>query len=137
MYRNDKVAQAVSMAFASRTNIYHLVENKDTLKDIAKKETTDELIKNVEFEYDPEEIEKRLSWIKQQEQTIDDFLSIYKIKPLIINYEDIIEQQNYIIELAKKLGFSEVSTSKRTLKKITGKNAQYWIDRFKSEHCDS
>lgn len=132
VYREDKVAQAVSLIFSERTDVFHLVENTEKLKGIVGKETNDQSIKEVSFEYDRAEIDKRLHFIKNNETILDEFCKYYKIKPTIIKYEDIISGNGYIVDIAKSLGVNDVMPSKRTLKKIGGSNSKYWIDRYKS-----
>lgn len=132
VYREDKVAQAVSLIFSERTDVFHLVENTEKLRGIVGKETSDQSIKEVSFEYDRAEIDKRLHFIKENESLLDEFCKYYKIKSTIIKYEDIISGNSYIVDIARALGINNVNPGKRTLKKIGGSNAKYWIDRYKN-----
>ncbi len=132
IYRSDKVAQAVSMVFSGKTNIYHLVKN-NSLKDFVGKETQDKININVDFEYSKESIDYHLNFIKEQEECLNNFINTYQIKPIDIKYEDIIHDQNYLYHIAKRLGIKNVTPSERTLMKMAGKNSRIWIDRYKKE----
>lgn len=133
VYREDKVAQAVSLIFSERTDVFHLVDDSEKLKGLVGKETTDQNVRNVSFEYDGDEIKRRLEFIKKNELILDHFCEVYRIKPHIIKYEDILEGNGYVKDIGKRIGIKQVKPSSRTLKKIGGLDAQYWIDNYKKE----
>jgi LPS sulfotransferase NodH len=140
VYRQDKVAQAVSLYFSERTDVFHLVENSKNMQNIVGKETEDTTIRNVSFEYDKNEIDSRLRYIQKNEDLLDAFCDAYNIKTYLINYEEITSNNDYIKKIGdyiKKIGdyagIENLKPGKRRLKKIGGANAQQWIDRYKSE----
>jgi len=133
VFREDKIAQAVSLIFSEKTDVFHLVESSEKLKNIVGKETEDANIRNVSFEYNRDEIDQRLNFIKKNENKLDDFCSMYNIEPYLIKYENIISSNNYIKKIGNDLGISDANPAERSLKKIGGANALYWIEKYKKE----
>ena len=94
--RRDKLAQAVSLVLAQQTDIWHIrdvannINYQAKLKDI---DINDDLLKNVE---------QKLDFIDHQEARLKKILADNKVEPLILVYEDIVEdaesQINQVLE---------------------------------------
>ncbi len=94
--RRDKLAQAVSLILAQKTDIWHIrdvannINYQAKLKDI---DINDDLLKNVE---------QKLDFINHQEARLKKILADNKVEPLILVYEDIVEdaesQINQVLE---------------------------------------
>ncbi len=86
LVRKDKVAQAVSLVLAQKTNVWHLRNNaKNSTNYQSKLETIkidDVLLDEVAQKYD---------FIKKQEARLKRVLADNQIEPLVIIYEDILE----------------------------------------------
>ena len=94
--RRNKLAQAVSLVLAQQTEIWHIrdvsnnIKYQSKLKDIT---INDALLNN---------IEQKIDFINHQEARLKKILADNKIEPLILSYEDIIEdalsQTNEVLE---------------------------------------
>lgn len=93
LVRRDKVAQAVSLVLAQKTEIWHIHSNtknisyKSKLEDI---EIDDALLTNVEQKY---------KFINNQEARLKKILAANHIEPLQLDYEDIVEDATSQINL--------------------------------------
>jgi trehalose 2-sulfotransferase len=85
LIRKDKVAQAVSLVLAQKTEVWHLhsevtkASYQSQLKSIA---INHNLLK---------EVEAKVLFIEQQEAQLKKILAVHQIQPLLVVYEDLLE----------------------------------------------
>ena len=86
LVRKDKVAQAVSLVLAQKTNVWHLRNN-------AKNSTNYQLkLENIKIDgVLLDEVAQKYDFIKKQEARLKQVLADNQIEPLVIIYEDILE----------------------------------------------
>ncbi|EAZ89190.1 bifunctional orotidine 5'-phosphate decarboxylase/orotate phosphoribosyltransferase [Crocosphaera chwakensis] len=99
IYRKDKIKQAISRLIASHTGIYHKEgKDSDNLKVISKGEKRDFKLEN---DYSYKRMKKIINSIIKEEQELDLFIARNKIKPMVITYENVVNNQNYLKDVAK------------------------------------
>lgn len=108
LVRRDKVAQAVSIVLAQKTNVWHISnqekhQNYETqLEQIEIKETL------------LEEVHKQYLFIHQQEEYLTKLFKIYQISPFIVEYEQLVEHTEEQINLILnylQIPYSEAKTA--------------------------
>jgi len=85
LIRKDKVAQAVSLVLAQTTEVWHIHNNAKKASyqsQLDSIEINDELLDNVE---------QKVIFIKQQEDRLKRVLANHKVEPLLVVYEDILD----------------------------------------------
>ncbi len=93
LVRQDKVAQAVSIVLAQKTNVWHI--------------STDEKHQNYETQLEQieikesllEEVHKQYRFIQQQEEYLAKLFETYQISPLLVEYEQLVEHTREQINL--------------------------------------
>ncbi len=92
LVRRDKIAQAVSIVLAQRTEVWHI---RDSVKDA----TYQSKLQTVDIdEALLEDVEQKYEFIKRQEARMHQLLENYQIKPLQVEYEEIVENAELQIE---------------------------------------
>jgi len=130
LYRNDKIAQAVSRIVARQTNIYHLSDKSSTMKGLGLvAEKRDESNLN----YSKLEIDLEINKIYQEEKLLETFLENYSIGYTKLYYEDIVINRDYVFNIASDFNINEIQISDRRLKKISGNISKEWIAKYKKE----
>lgn len=129
LVRRDKVAQAVSLAIAQITEIWHL-RNNNNINYQSKLDhivIDDALLKNVEQKY---------NFINNQEARLKKILAKHKIEALELTYEDIVEDANFqinrilnFLEIVKPDNYVENVNSE--IKKMPSHISQKIIHQFK------
>ncbi|HHP7230440.1 MAG TPA: Stf0 family sulfotransferase [Xenococcaceae cyanobacterium] len=120
LVRKDEVAQAVSILLAQKTEVWHINNRNKLLNYQEQLESitiTDELI---------EEVNQKLHFIRQQQKYIDKILKIYQISPLIIEYENLVE--NVEENLQTILNYLEINYLPQNIN-----NLKYNIKKMGSE----
>ncbi|MEL6929386.1 MAG: Stf0 family sulfotransferase, partial [Cyanobacteria bacterium J06600_6] len=85
LIRQDKVAQAVSLVLAQTTEVWH-IHNND------KKASYQSVLENLEINDKLlDDVEQKVVFIKQQEKRLKKVLANHNIEPLLVVYEDILE----------------------------------------------
>lgn len=133
LVRRDKVAQAVSIVLAQRTEVWHI---RDNIKDItyqSKLQTVDideALLKDVEQKYE---------FIKRQEARIHQILENYQIKPLQVEYEDIVD--NAKLQVGRILKYLDIIEPEKysmnihsQIKKMPSHISEEIISQFKQRN---
>ena len=141
LVRQDKVAQAVSLVIAQKTNVWHLQKNiernnpdyqiyQSALEHIA---IDDELLL---------EVKQKHQFVKNQENRLRHMLKVNQIEPLEIAYEDVVE--NAPIQIGKILNFLEVPPSleqiggiNSQIKKMPSELSQKIIQQYKARNAQS
>ena len=106
LVRKDKVAQAVSLVLAQKTNVWHIQKhvsqhNPDYLGYQA-------ALENIEIDDKLlAEVKQKHQFVKNQENRLRNMLRVNQIEPLEIVYEDIME--NAAAQIIKVLNFLEIS----------------------------
>ncbi|MBE9043263.1 hypothetical protein IQ255_02360 [Pleurocapsales cyanobacterium LEGE 10410] len=131
LVRKDKVAQAVSLVLAQKTQVWHIRNNlknityKSKLGDI---EIDDALLNDVEQKY---------KFIKQQEVRLKKILATNQIEPLLITYEDILEDTE--LQINRILNFlaivkpeNYIMNINSGIKRMPSDISQQIIHQFKS-----
>ncbi|MDJ0531195.1 MAG: Stf0 family sulfotransferase [Xenococcaceae cyanobacterium MO_207.B15] len=120
LVRKDEVAQGVSILLAEKTEIWH-IDNDNKLLDyhnqLASITIDDELL---------EEVNHKLFFIRQQQEYIDKVLKTYQISPLVIEYEQLVE--NVEDNLQTILDYLGINILPETLT-----NLEYTIKKMGSE----
>ena len=101
LVRKDKVAQAVSLLIAQKTEIWHLHnngENTDYQSKLENIEISDALLDDVEQKYD---------FINKQEARLKKLLANNQIEPLTVVYEDILD--NAELQINRILDFLAIA----------------------------
>ena len=120
LVRKDEVAQAISILLAQKTQVWHinnqnkLLNYQDQLESIT---IDDELL---------EEVNHKLFFIRQQQKYIDKVLNKYQISPLVIEYEQLVE--NVEDNLQTILDYLGINILPETLT-----NLEYTIKKMGSE----
>lgn len=134
IFRDDKVAQAVSRIFAKHTNVYHQVSEDSEVKDLLGKFS----VKNRDdskLKYSYDEIDAEVRKIEEEERFLTDLINDFNMNVYEIKYEDSVKSRNYIYEVASllKLESNGIVLKDRSLKKISGELAGKWIEKYKNE----
>jgi len=95
LVRQDKVAQAVSIVLAQKTNVWHISTHE-------KHQNYETQLEEIEIKESLlEEVHKQYRFIQQQEEYLAKLFETYQISPLIVEYEQLVEhteeQINYIL----------------------------------------
>ena len=120
LVRKDELAQAISILLAQKTEVWHinnknkLLNYHDQLESIT---IDDELL---------EEVNQKHYFIKQQQDYIDKVLKIYQISPLVIQYEELVD--NVEDNLQNILNYLGINIMPETIS-----NLQYTIKKMGSE----
>ena len=113
LVRKDKLAQAVSLVIAQKTEVWHLngsaknISYESKLKNI---EINDALLDNVA---------QKLNFINKQETRLKKTLANHKKKPLTVVYEDILEDAN--LQIKRILDFLAIAKPQSSLIRINSK----------------
>jgi trehalose 2-sulfotransferase len=101
LIRKDKLAQAISLVLAQQTNVWHIDTNNNTKNLNYQSKLNNIVIDDIFLE----NVEKKYVFINQQEKQLKQILATYKIEPLEIFYEDIVDnaelQINQILDFLK------------------------------------
>ena len=85
LIRKDTVAQAVSLVLAQKTEVWHIHNN-------ARKASYQSQLDNIEINNELlDDVEQKVIFIKQQEARLKRVLANHKIEPLLVAYEDILD----------------------------------------------
>lgn len=125
LVREDIVEQAVSLAKAVATGIYHSAATPE-----------DHIVRaDSEFEYDPASINRWLGHILEQETATEQLLAANHIHPLRLTYETMMaDKQGTINAICEHLGEPPTTLEANSHRKIgTDKNAEF-AERFAREN---
>ena len=101
LIRKDKVAQAVSLELAQKTEVWHIHHD-------AKKASYKSQLDSIEIDDSLlDDVAKKVSFIKQQENLLKNILANNNIEPLVVVYEDILEDAS--TQINRILNFLEIS----------------------------
>ncbi|PSB12555.1 hypothetical protein C7B62_01680 [Pleurocapsa sp. CCALA 161] len=85
LIRKDKLAQAISLVLAQKTEVWHLHSD-------AKKNSYQSQLESIKIDDNLlNDVEQKVLFIEQQEDRLKKTLANYQIEPLIVIYEDIID----------------------------------------------
>jgi trehalose 2-sulfotransferase len=113
LVREDKLAQAVSLVIAQETEIWHLNGNAKNIAYESKLENikiNDALLDNVAQKY---------NFICKQEVRLQNTLANYKIEPLKVIYEDILD--NAQLQIERILDFLSIAKPEPSLMQLNSK----------------
>ena len=132
LVRQDKIAQAVSLVLAQKTEVWHL--QKHTASDRSYQEKLEDIqIDNALLL----EVEQKYKFIQNQEKQLRQILDNNHIKALEIVYEDILE--NPQLQIGKILNFLEITQSQNLVninsgfKKMPSNISQQIIHQYKQK----
>ncbi|MDJ0567449.1 MAG: Stf0 family sulfotransferase [Pleurocapsa sp. MO_192.B19] len=130
LVRRDKVAQAVSLVLAQKTEIWHIRHNIKNISYQSRLENINidnALLKNVEQKYE---------FINHQEARLKKILAAHQIEPLQLEYEDIVEDAKS--QINRILDFLEIAQPQHyimninsEIKKMPSNLSQEIIRQFK------
>jgi len=83
--------------------------------------------------YSKKEILEEINKINDQEAFITSCLTNFNLDVFNVRYENAICQRNYVVDIARAIGFRDITLAERRLKKITGSTGSDWINRFQNE----
>ncbi len=131
VFRDDKVAQAISRVMARKTDVYHIADNIIGLKGMISKvaKVRDES----GVEYKASEISVEVGRIEKEERYLDAFVKKLGVKTFDVCYEAAQTDRSYVFEIASLLGVGAVCLADRHLKKIGGSQSRQWKDRYSRE----
>ena len=137
LIRKDKVAQAVSLVLAQKTNVWHIHKNiSQDNPNYLKYQTALEGIKLDERLF--LEVKQKHQFIRQQENRLRNILKVNQIEPLKIIYEEIVE--NPTAEITKALNWLEVSLPSNltietdsNIKRMPSELSQTIVRRYRQE----
>lgn len=113
LVRKDKLAQAVSLVIAQKTEVWHLngsAKNKNYESKLENIEINDVLLENVA---------QKLNFINKQEARLKKILANHKKKPLTVVYEDILV--NAELQIERILDFLAIAKPDPSLIRINSK----------------
>jgi len=101
LVRKDKVAQAVSLVLAQKTEVWHIHHS-------AKKASYQSVLETIKIDNNLlDDIEQKVVFIEQQEARLKKVLANHHIDPLLVVYEDILQDAN--AEVNRILDFLGIS----------------------------
>lgn len=132
LIREDKVAQAVSIAIAQKTQIWH-ISNQEQQEEYEQK------IKEINpDDIDLEQIKKQYDFLLEQEKYLEDFFQANQIEPLRIKYEELVKNPSqYINDI---LHYLEIDNStidlnlQTNLKKTKSSLSTQMIQKFQENY---
>ena len=101
LVRKDKVAQAVSLVLAQRTEVWHIHQNE---KQVSYQSQLDSIEINESL---LDDVARKVRFINQQEERLKKILADNKIEPLMVVYEDILE--NAPVQIDRILDFLSIA----------------------------
>lgn len=114
LIRQDKVAQAVSLVLAQKTEVWHLHHNP---QQDAKQSNYQSKLARIEIdEALLNDVEQKVIFIEKQEQRLKKILTHNKIDPLIVVYEDILD--NAPGQISRILDFLQLPSSEQNVEQI-------------------
>lgn len=131
--RLDKVAQAVSRLSASKTGIYHTSDRSDDLKGMLGK-LSDQDRDESELTIEDYEIEEEIRNIEKEEKYLTALCNKLNINVVGVNYENCIDNQNYLDTIGKILGINSLEKKQRRLKKVSGQKTNNIIENYKKKY---
>ena len=114
LIRKDKVAQAVSLVLAQKTEVWHLHHNPQQ-----KAKQSNYQSKLADIEIDDallNDVEQKVIFIEKQEKRLKNILAKNKIDPLLVVYEDILD--NPPEQINRILDFLQITPSEQNLRQI-------------------
>ena len=120
LVRKDEIAQAISILLTQKTQVWH-IDNRPKMIDYQNQ--LDSIVIDDEL---LDEVNKKLHFIRQQQNYIDKIIETYKISPLIIEYEKLVENVEESIQ--KILDYLEINILPGTIE-----NLEYSIKQMSSE----
>lgn len=132
LIREDKIAQAVSIAIAQRTKIWH----------ISNQEQQDEYDKKLQQinhnDITVEEIQKKYDFLVQQEKYLEKFFQENQLEPLILKYEELVKNPHkYINDILLYLGIDNSNLDlniQTNLKKTQSSLSSQMIQKFQENY---
>jgi len=133
--RMDKVSQAVSRLMARLTKSYHSAvhDGDEELKKIVGSNNLQADREEVSDAYDYNTISQEIEKIEQEEKFLDELIVNFNLDVENLIYEDVVENRDYVLRVAKKFGESNVDLGDRRLKKIGGNISKAWVSRYNLE----
>ena len=132
LIREDKVAQAVSIAIAQRTKIWH-ISNQEQQNDY------DQKLQSIhQNDIAIEEIKKHYDFLVQQEKYLERFFKENQLEPLIIKYEELVKNPHqYINDILLYLGVGNPKIDlniQTNLKKTQSSLSSQMIQKFQEHY---
>lgn len=132
LIREDKVAQAVSIAIAQKTKIWH-ISNQEQQTEYEQK------IKELNpDDIEVEEIKKQYDFLLQQEKYLVEFFQKNQIEPLVVKYEELVKNPyQYINDILRYLEIDnpQIDLNIQTnLKKTKSSLSTQMIQRFQDNY---
>lgn len=138
--RREHLYQAISRDMANQTKVCHVVNTNDAtkLQGIGKRgaiamENADNY--NMQTQFNAKRLLTRIQSIVREEVGWERFFKKYKISPLELYYEDIVDNKDYLTELARQAGVKLPDKIPAIpLVKIGNQLNEEWAERFKKEY---
>jgi LPS sulfotransferase NodH len=125
LYRNNKLAQAVSLVIAKQTGLWHLnSDGSDREKDESKSQ--------LKYSYD--EISEELQMLKDEALGWEVWFQTNRIQPLMLEYEDLAANpKGALEEILTFIDVDRASVVDVGTKKMANALNKEWIDRYNNE----
>ena len=137
VYRKDKLKQAVSRFVAAKTGLYHVWRNAegklDNHYDRPENKATPFSL-DIDRNYDYNKLSNIIDSIYREEKELDILFESFNIRPINIIYEEIVENTDYLKDIAKQTklikDLSVIGKIERKTVKTSSKINQELIQRF-------
>ncbi|TXH66875.1 MAG: hypothetical protein E6Q85_09820 [Thiothrix sp.] len=137
--RRDCLYQAISREMAHQTRVCHILNTNDVEKNAGIGQRTSININessnyNQKAIYKAENIQRRIQEIKNEEIAWLYFFENYRLKPIELFYEDIVDDKLYLQTIATKVGVS-LPRQLNTIPLVKVRNVlnDEWAERFRNE----
>lgn len=111
LIRKDKLAQAISLVLAQKTEVWHLHSD-------AKKTSYQSQLESIKIDDNLlNDVEQKVIFIEQQEERLKKILANYQIEPLIVIYEDLLD--NAPAQINRILDFLAIPQPEQYLMQVT------------------
>ena len=135
VYREDKIAQAVSRYLALKTQIFHSINRNEGFSIISPNFIINSSRDDSGVDYNFDEIKSHWNSIINEETFLNRFIDDFNLKVLNIKYEIVSENREYISHLYKFLNIHprDFEIAERRLLKISSQKSIKFIELFKND----
>ncbi len=139
LVRKDKLAQAVSLVVAQKTEVWHLHHHQKQQKD----NDYQSKLENIEIDRALlDDVEQKYNFITRQEARLKQLLANHQIEPLIVVYEDILDNAEQQIErILEFLAIAKPADHQMRInsgiKKMPSRLSQEIIEQYQAQKAPS
>jgi LPS sulfotransferase NodH len=136
--REDKLYQAISREMARQTKVCHIVKPGVTNASLGRALAWEESSNyNQNAVYKPEALLTHIQEIQQEEQAWLAFFKQYKIEPIFVSYETMVNSKQYLQEVAQRAQIELTGTvAEVPVMQVRNELNDEWAERFKQDFPD-